>query len=48
MYVYKRSWLHHNDDGLKKEEDDGKEAVGRYKKVGAVGMQIDDEEGDKL
>ena len=40
--------LHHNDDGLEKNKKNRKEAVGRYEQVGAVGMQVDDEEGDKF
>ena len=40
--------LHHDDDGLEKKEEDGKETVGGHKQVGAVGVQVDDEEGDKL
>ena len=40
--------LHHNDDSLEKDEQDCKDTVGRYEQVGAVGVQVDDEEGDKL
>ena len=48
LWILKGNEIHHNDDGLEKEKDDGKEAVGRYEQVGAVGMQVDYEEGDKL
>ena len=40
--------LHHDDDSLEKKEQDGKETVGGHKQVGAVGVEVDDEEGDKL
>ena len=40
--------LHHNDNGLEKDKQYCKDTVGRYKQVGAVGVQVDDEEGDKL
>ena len=40
--------LHDNDDSLEHDDKDGKDAVDGDKPVGAVRVQVDDEEGDKL
>ena len=39
---------HHNDDSLEDDQHDGEDAVGGYKEVRAVRVEVDDEEGDEL
>ena len=40
--------LHDYDDSLEHDDKNGEDAVDGDKPVGAVGVQVDDEEGDKL
>ena len=59
MYIVIDCWIiivshlyqgssHDNDDSLEHDDKDGEDAVDGDKPVGAVGVQVDDEEGDKL
>ena len=41
-------YTHYDDDSLEDDQHDGEDAVGGYKEVRAVRVEVDDEEGDEL